>query len=80
MHAISKYPQTDRLLTEIAIYQIGNKPTHVYFILSVSNEIDEIVSENGGEERYDVRIENLRRDKNYYALVFGNEILIEFLS
>jgi hypothetical protein len=72
-------PNVNKLLTDIAIYQIEKTFQHKYLILSISGEIDAILLENEAEEKYHIAIEKLKINKDAYELIFGNEVLIEFL-
>jgi hypothetical protein len=79
IHDISRHPNVDKLIRNISIYQIGKRPEHRYLVLSVSDEVDEILLINGAEEKYDIAVEKLKTERQAHEPVFGNETLIEFL-
>jgi len=79
IHTVSQHYDSLHVKMDIAMYQMGTDMQPAYLILSLSDEIDNIVTENGAEEKYDFAIERLREDKNYYPLIFGDETVVEFI-
>ena len=68
-----------RIMNYFHRYKKDEKSEQGYLILSISEEVDQILFENGAEEKYDIAVEKLKADKHAYELVFGNETLIDFL-
>lgn len=79
MEEINKMPRYWLSQMDIAIFEIIPKPKQGYLILSVSDEIDSIVTKHGAEETDDLAVENLRITPNYYPFIFGQKTLTDFI-
>jgi hypothetical protein len=79
IYDISQCANVDKLVREISIYLVGKKPEHKYLVLSVSDEVDEILLMNGAQEKYDITVEKIKTDRQTHEPVFGNGTLVEFL-
>jgi hypothetical protein len=79
--AAVKYPDPT-LSKEIAIFNLYRDQKvekDAYIILSVSNQVDEIILKDGGLEERGAQRENLRTTRNAFPFIFGNIDLTDAL-